>query len=151
MSDISPDRTESEVLMLAAGVERASDLGVKVTPTLKEALKRADQRGKSAVVVMDDGRAVAVLAPADKTRDTAADMIDRLRELGSVLTTTEDNLDRLLVLPLAKVQELAGTPGAVSGFWVRLAPGTDLNPVITVIIQITPSAEVAVLMEHEAG
>ncbi|MFQ5947855.1 MAG: heavy metal translocating P-type ATPase [Acidimicrobiia bacterium] len=62
--------------------EWAADLGVEVAPTLLEALKRADQRGESAVAVLDDRRAVAVLALADKIRDTAADTIGRLRELG---------------------------------------------------------------------
>ena len=62
--------------------EWAAELDVDVTPTLREALQRADQRGESAVVVMDDERAVAVLAMADKTRDTAADTIGRLRKLG---------------------------------------------------------------------
>ena len=62
--------------------EWATDLTVEVAPTLREALQRADQRGESAVVVMDEERAVAVLALADKTRDTAADAIDRLRRLG---------------------------------------------------------------------
>ena len=62
--------------------EWAADLGVEMTPILEEAFERADQRGESAVAVMADGRAVAVLALADKTRDTAADMVGRLRELG---------------------------------------------------------------------
>ncbi len=62
--------------------EWAADLGVEMTPTLEESLKSADQRGESAVVVMADGRAVAVLSLADKTRDTAADMVGRLGELG---------------------------------------------------------------------
>jgi Cu2+-exporting ATPase len=59
-----------------------ADLGVEMSTTLEEALTRADQRGESAVVVMEDRRAVAVLALADKIRDTAADTIGRLRDLG---------------------------------------------------------------------
>ena len=62
--------------------EWAADLGVEVGATLARALQRADGRGESTVVVMDDGRAVAVLAMADKIRDTAADTIGRLRDLG---------------------------------------------------------------------
>lgn len=62
--------------------EWATQLGVEVSTTLREALQRADQRGESAVVVMDGERAVAVLAMADKIRDTAVDTISRLRELG---------------------------------------------------------------------
>ena len=62
--------------------EWAEDLGVEMTPSLKGALQQADQRGESAVVVMDGERAVAVLALADKIRDTAADTIGRLRKLG---------------------------------------------------------------------
>ena len=60
----------------------ATELGVEVAPPLRQALERADQRGESAVVLMDEGRAVAVLAMADKIRDTATDTISRLRELG---------------------------------------------------------------------
>lgn len=73
----------------------------------------------------------------------------RVRIVG-VLTTAEDDSDRLLVLPLPKVQELAGTPGEVSGFWIRLVPGTNLQLVIAAITQIVPNAEVAVVMENEA-
>ena len=62
--------------------EWAADLDVEMTPTLKGALQQADQRGESAVVVMDERRAVAVLALADKIRDTAADTIRRLHDLG---------------------------------------------------------------------
>ena len=62
--------------------EWAGDLGVEVTPALTEALDRADQRGESTVTVMTDRRTVAVVALADKIRDTAADTISRLRELG---------------------------------------------------------------------
>ena len=62
--------------------EWTADLGVEVAPSLREALQRADQRGESAVAVMTDHRAVAVMALADKTRDTAAELTGRLRELG---------------------------------------------------------------------
>lgn len=62
--------------------EWAADLDVEMTTPLREALQEADQRGESAVVVMDDEHAIAVVALADKTRDTAADAIERLRELG---------------------------------------------------------------------
>ena len=63
--------------------EWAADLGVEVSPTMAAALQRADQRGESAVAVMTDKQVVAVLALADKTRDTAAEMVGRLRELGA--------------------------------------------------------------------
>ncbi len=62
--------------------EWATELDVEVSPTLTEALRRADERGESAVVVMEDRRAVAVVALADKIRDSAADTIGRLRDLG---------------------------------------------------------------------
>ena len=44
--------------------EWAAELGVEVPPPLSQALDRADRRGESAVVLMDEGRAVAVLAMA---------------------------------------------------------------------------------------
>ena len=62
--------------------EWAAELGVTMPPALRVALERADQRGESAVVVMDDASALAVFALADKVRDTAADAIGRLRDLG---------------------------------------------------------------------
>jgi len=62
--------------------EWATELDVEVSPTLTEALRRADERGESAVVVMEDRRAVAVVALADKIRDSAAYTIGRLRDLG---------------------------------------------------------------------
>ena len=62
--------------------EWATELGVEIAPTLIEALKQADQRGESAVVVMNERRALAVLAFADKIRDSASDAMGRLRDLG---------------------------------------------------------------------
>ena len=62
--------------------EWAADLGVELRPALADALERADQRGESTVVVMADEKAVAVLAMADKIRETAVDAVGRLRDLG---------------------------------------------------------------------
>ena len=62
--------------------EWAADLGIEPALALADAVDQADRRGESAVLVIHDERAVAVLALADKVRDTAADTIARLRNLG---------------------------------------------------------------------
>jgi Cu2+-exporting ATPase len=62
--------------------EWANQLGVELSPELRGALERADERGESAVVVMDDTEALAVLAFADKVRDSARVAVERLRALG---------------------------------------------------------------------
>ncbi len=61
--------------------EWAAELDVDVSPGLTEALSAADDRGESAVVLMDSQEAIAVITLADKVRDSARDTIDRLRQL----------------------------------------------------------------------
>ncbi len=61
--------------------EWAEELSIDLdglAPTLAE----ADQRGESAVVLMDERRALAALAMADKVRDSARETIARLQEMG---------------------------------------------------------------------
>ena len=95
--------------------EWAVQLDVHMTPILEEALDRADERGESAVVVMSDGRAVAVLALADKIRDSAAETIGRLRKLG--------------VTPVMITGDAEAVAGTVAGelgidrFYARVLPG----------------------------
>ena len=61
--------------------EWAGELGVEMPAPLQAALDRADSRGESAVVVMDQQRAIGVIALADKVRDSARHTMERLREL----------------------------------------------------------------------
>ena len=61
--------------------EWSDDLGVDVSPALSTALATADTRGESAIIVMDEHRAVGVISLADKVRDTARQAMARLREL----------------------------------------------------------------------
>lgn len=49
--------------------------------SLKAALDRADNRGESAVVLMTQERAIAVIAMADQVRERARTTIDRLHEM----------------------------------------------------------------------
>jgi Cu2+-exporting ATPase len=62
--------------------EWARELKVDVASDLEAALSTADERGESAVVLMDGTRALAVIAMADKIRASAADAVARLRSLG---------------------------------------------------------------------
>ena len=151
--------------------EWAAELGVEVAPPLRKALERADQRGESAVVVMDEQRAVAVLALADKTRDTAADTIGRLRKLGvmpvmitgdaeSVAATVagELGIDRYYarVLPQDKariVRELkAEGPTAFVGDGINDAPAlleADLGVAIGAGTNVAIESADLVLVEND--
>jgi len=61
--------------------EWMGELGIEVPASLPAALEQANGRGESAVVVMDDHRAVGVISLADKVRDSARKTVERLREL----------------------------------------------------------------------
>ncbi len=61
--------------------EWAEELGVGVSEVLRAALAEADGRGESAVVLMNDERALAVIAMADKVRDSARLAVDWLRQM----------------------------------------------------------------------
>lgn len=62
--------------------EWATELEVQITSTLAEALEKADERGESAVVLMADHTAIAVISMADQIRDSAREAVKRLQELG---------------------------------------------------------------------
>ena len=68
-------------LMRVGRPEWAGELGVDMPAPLQAALDRADSRGESAVVVMDQQRAIGVIALADKVRDSARHTMERLRDL----------------------------------------------------------------------
>ncbi len=71
---------EGELLRIGRP-EWAVEVGVAMGPELRVALKTADDRGESAVVMMNDREAIAVIAMADKVRDSARDTIARLRAM----------------------------------------------------------------------
>ncbi|MDH3517724.1 MAG: HAD-IC family P-type ATPase, partial [Acidimicrobiia bacterium] len=64
--------------------EWSGELGLDVPPGLAAALVQADERGESAVVLMDERRAVGVIAMADKIRDSARTAVEMLRQLDVV-------------------------------------------------------------------
>ncbi len=74
-------RTDGRLLRVGRP-EWAAELGVHLPAVLGEALSAADERGESAVVMMDERRALAVIALADKIRDGARVTIGRLRDMG---------------------------------------------------------------------
>jgi Cu2+-exporting ATPase len=62
--------------------EWAQELGARMSKDLTSALAAADARGESAVVLMDQSQAVAVITLTDRIRDAAEDTIARLNSLG---------------------------------------------------------------------
>ncbi len=62
--------------------EWTAQRGVVISAELREALRRADVRGESAVVLMDEQNALAVFALADKVRESARETIERLLSIG---------------------------------------------------------------------
>ena len=69
--------------------EWADELGVVLEGDVRDALARADDRGDSAVVVMEDDAVIGVIAMSDKVRDSARSAIARLRdmEISAVMIT----------------------------------------------------------------
>lgn len=62
--------------------EWAQEQTVDIPPQLADALVRADDRGESAIVLMDEERALAVFSLADRIRDSARQAMYRLAEMG---------------------------------------------------------------------
>lgn len=62
--------------------EWAEELGVAIPASIDAALGVADDKGESAILLIDGSEAVAVVSLADKVRDGARIALDRLRELG---------------------------------------------------------------------
>jgi len=62
--------------------EWATELAVPWPPRLKAALSEADARGESVIVVMDSRQVLAVVALADRVRESAREAIRRLRTMG---------------------------------------------------------------------
>lgn len=60
------------------------ELGVAMPGPLEEALREADRRGESAIVMMDDHRALAVIGLADRVRESARDAVRGLQAIGVV-------------------------------------------------------------------
>lgn len=76
-------RTDGRLLRVGRP-EWAAELGVDMPAALREALSAADGRGESAVVMMDEQRALAVIALPDKIRDGARATVGRLRDMDVV-------------------------------------------------------------------
>lgn len=61
--------------------EWVSEQQVSLPATLKRGLDRADERGESAVVLMDEQQAVAVIAMADQVRQRAKETVHQLKQM----------------------------------------------------------------------
>ncbi len=62
--------------------EWAEELGATSDGSTEEALQRADGRGDSAVVVIEEDRIIGVISLSDKVRESARDAIARLCDMG---------------------------------------------------------------------
>ena len=62
--------------------EWAEETGASVPDVLRGALEEADARGDSAIVLMDEERALAVFALADRVRGSAKEAVARLQQAG---------------------------------------------------------------------
>jgi Cu2+-exporting ATPase len=62
--------------------EWVEELGLRLPRDLVSAIETADGRGESAVVVMEEERVIAVIALADRVRDSARSAIESLRRSG---------------------------------------------------------------------
>lgn len=62
--------------------EWASELAIEMEPSARTALQAADDRGASAVVLMDEETVRAVITLDDKVRDSARATISSLKEMG---------------------------------------------------------------------
>ncbi|MDZ7801950.1 MAG: copper-translocating P-type ATPase [Trueperaceae bacterium] len=62
--------------------EWPDELGLQTSPSLREALERAEGRGESVIALMNERRTLALFALADQVRPSAKRAVARLQELG---------------------------------------------------------------------
>ena len=62
--------------------EWANETGATLSKALQAALDQADQRGESAIALLNDERALAVFALADQVRPSAKEAVARLKKAG---------------------------------------------------------------------
>ena len=94
--------------------EWAEELGVEIPASVTEGLEEADRRGESAVVLTDEGRALAVLTMADKVRDEASRTVDELHELGVTVVMITGDADAVASTVAAAV--------GVDRYYARVLP-----------------------------
>ncbi|HXG23655.1 MAG TPA: copper-translocating P-type ATPase, partial [Chthonomonadales bacterium] len=71
--------------------EWATELGLKLPEVLRDGLQEADLRGESAILLMDEERPLALLALADRVRQSAREAVGKLGEMGiQVVMVTGD-------------------------------------------------------------
>ncbi len=94
--------------------EWAHQLGIEVPSRLSEELATADARGESAVVMTGENGALAVIRLADKVRESARDLVPRLRASG---------VETVMVTGDAKaVAETVASDLGISRFYSRVLP-----------------------------
>src|SRR2546422_1755344 len=78
-------------LYRAGRPEWASEMGLGLSEVAKRGLDEAAARGESVIALMDESRVLAILALADRVRESAREAVRRLKEMGvQVVMVTGD-------------------------------------------------------------
>jgi Cu2+-exporting ATPase len=77
--------------LMIGGPSLLGSLGIQLSPELRGALERAAQRAQTAITLVEDGKALAVLAVADAIREESHEAVQRLQDQGiEVIMMTGD-------------------------------------------------------------
>ncbi|MEA2707127.1 MAG: P-type Cu2+ transporter [Gemmatimonadaceae bacterium] len=77
--------------LMIGGPALLHQLGIELQPELRDALDRATSRAQTAITLIEDRRALAILAVADAIREESREAVRRLREQGvEVIMMTGD-------------------------------------------------------------
>jgi Cu2+-exporting ATPase len=61
--------------------EWAEEQNIQLPPSLQEGMDRAEERGESAIILMEQEKAIALITLADQVRERAREAVDRLKEM----------------------------------------------------------------------
>ena len=151
--------------------EWIEEQGLEFAPSLRRGLEEAEARGESVIALMDEKRAIALIALADRVRQSATDTIRALKKIGveAVMITgdaeavartvaSELGIERYYarVLPgekAEKVRELQrGAPTAFVGDGINDAPAllaADLGVAIGAGTNVAIESADLVLVEND--
>ncbi|PSO81037.1 MAG: copper-translocating P-type ATPase [Cyanobacteria bacterium QS_5_48_63] len=129
--------------------EWAKEENIEIPQSLQEGLDKADERGESAIVLMEPERAVAVIAMADQVRDRAREAVNQLQAAG-----------RQVVMITGDAEAVAKSVAADLGidrYYARVMPEDKVNTIKT-LKQEGPTAfvgdginDAAALLEANMG
>lgn len=92
------------------GNHRYAHVSGVCTPALEEVLRRLEEDGKTAIVLFDTERAVAVFGIADKLRDTSTEALQGLHEMGlkTVMLTGDNQTTAQAIARAAGIDDVRG-------------------------------------------